>query len=124
MSTFQNNRILVVDDLFDNLLLLKLVLEAEGYDVETAADGQTAIAKIHESPPDLVLLDIMMPEMNGFEVTQQLRQSDDLPFIPILLITADQDVELNHSLEAGANDIIHKPIDFDELLHRVKNWCC
>jgi DNA-binding response OmpR family regulator len=120
---FQNYRILVVDDLQDNLFLLQTVLEAEGYDVDTASDGVTAIAKVKNSPPDLMLLDVMMPDMSGFEVAQQIRQHKDLPFIPILLVTAHDESSRVEGLNAGANDFIRKPIEFDELLARVRAFC-
>lgn len=123
MQPLQRSRILIVDDLADNLFLLQFVLEAEGYDVDTANDGKTAIARVLASPPDLLLLDVMMPDMNGFEVTQYLRRNDILPSTPILLITANQDISMTQALGVGANDYIRKPIVFDELLARVRTWC-
>ena len=83
----QTDCILVVDDLSDNSFLLQTVLENEGYQVEVANSGQAALDRIAEHPPELVLLDVMMPEMNGFEVTRQIRKNTHLPFIPILLVT-------------------------------------
>ncbi len=116
----QTFRILVVDDLSDNLFLLQTVLEAEGYEVETADNGNSALEKIEDSPPDLILMDVMMPGMNGYEVTQQIRQNSDLPFMPILLVTAYEDVNEIQGLALGANDFIRKPIEFDTLLSRVE----
>lgn len=113
------NRILAVDDVADNLFLLQTILEAEGYQVDTASDGEIALAKVKTTLPDLILLDVMMPRMNGYEVTQHIRQSDDLPFIPIILLTAHGEASITKGLKAGANDFIYKPIDFDELLERV-----
>jgi len=113
-------RILVVDDLADNLFLLQTVLETEGYEVDTADSGSSALAKIGAVPPDLLLLDIMMPDMNGFEVTRWIRQNDRLPFIPILLVTAHEEATAAQGLDVGANDFIRKPIDADELLARVR----
>lgn len=113
-------RILVVDDLMDNLFLLQTVLEAEGYNVELADNGQAALTKVQTSPPDLILLDVMMPDMNGYEVTQQIRQNPEVPYIPILLVTAYDEPKAVEGLNSGANDFIRKPIDFDELLARVK----
>jgi DNA-binding response OmpR family regulator len=115
-----NARILVVDDLADNLFLLQTLLEAEGYAVETADSGTIALTKIESTPPDLVLLDVMMPGMNGFEVTQKIRQNEELPFIPILLLTAYDQTSAAQGLNLGANDFIRKPINLDELLARVK----
>lgn len=115
-----NNRILVVDDLADNLFLLQTLLEAEGYCVETADSGAIALTKIESTPPDLVLLDVMMPDMNGYEVTRQIRQNAQLPFIPILLLTAHDQASATQGLNLGANDFIRKPINLDELLARIK----
>jgi CheY-like chemotaxis protein len=120
---FNNYQILVVDDLPDNLFLLKTLLEMEGYQVETAPSGNAALAKVETSPPDLMLLDIMMPDMTGYEVTQKIREAENLPFIPILLLTAHDESSRKQGLEVGANDFIRKPIEFDELLTRVKAFC-
>ena len=120
MLHFQSGRILVVDDLADNLFLLQVFLEAEGYEVDTADSGSLALDKITAFPPNLVLLDVMMPGMNGYEVTQRIRQNDRLPFIPILLITAHEEVTVSQGLDMGANDVIRKPINFEELLARIR----
>lgn len=114
------SRILVVDDLSDNLFLLQTVLEAEGYEVDTANNGSLALSKVEDSPPDLILLDVMMPDMNGYEVTQQIRQNENVPFIPILLVTAHEDADAMEGLALGANDFIRKPIEFDKLLARIR----
>ena len=116
----QAKRILVVDDIEDNLSLLQAILMEEGYEVDITKDGKSALAKIEASPPDLLLLDAMMPQMNGYEVTQRIRQNKNLPFIPILMITAYEDANVPEGLDLGANDFIRKPIDFDELMSRVK----
>ena len=113
-------RILVVDDLEDNLFLLQAVLQAEGYQVELANSGSAALTLVEVAPPDLILLDLMMPEITGLEVTQQIRQNVNLPYIPILLVTAYEETRAAEGLDMGANDFIRKPIDFDELLARVR----
>jgi CheY-like chemotaxis protein len=113
-------RILVVDDVSDNLFLLQTVLEAEGYEVDTADSGSSALAKVANSPPDLILMDVMMPDMNGYEVTRQIRQNQSIPFVPILLVTAHEDVNDVQGLALGANDFIRKPIEFDKLLARIE----
>lgn len=113
-------RILAVDDIEDNLSLLQAILMEEGYEVDITKDGKSALAKIEASPPDLLLLDAMMPQMNGYEVTQRIRQNKNLPFIPIIMITAYEDANVPEGLDLGANDFIRKPIDFDELMSRVK----
>lgn len=114
------HRILVVDDVADNLFLLQTVLEAEGYDIDTALDASLALAKIEASPPDLLLLDVMMPDMSGYEITQSIRQNDKLPLIPILLITAYDEASVVEGLKIGANGFIRKPIDFDLLLTKIR----
>lgn len=113
-------RILVVDDLTDNLFLLQMILEAEGYQVDTADSGSTALLKIENSPPDLILMDVMMPDMSGYEVTHQIRQNRNLPFMPILLVTAYDEADAIQGLALGANDFIRKPIEFDKLLSRIE----
>lgn len=114
------HRILVVDDVADNLFLLQTVLEAEGYDIDTALDASLALAMIEASPPDLLLLDVMMPDMSGYEITQSIRQNDKLPLIPILLITAYDEASVVEGLKIGANGFIRKPIDFDLLLTKIR----
>ncbi|NJO51343.1 MAG: response regulator transcription factor [Leptolyngbyaceae cyanobacterium RM2_2_4] len=112
-------QILVVDDVEDNLLLLQMFLEAEGYDVETADNGTAAIAKSKLSPRLICLLDVMMPDMNGYEVTRHIRHNQSLS-IPIMLVSAHDETNAIEGLELGADDFIRKPIDFDELLTRIK----
>ena len=115
-------RILVVDDHEDNVELLRARLEARGYDVEAAMDGQEALDKVHASPPDLILLDVMMPRIDGIEVTRQLKGDSSLPFIPIIMQTALETTEDKvEGLDAGADDYITKPINFAELEARVKS---
>ena len=116
----QAKRILVVDDTQDNLSLLEAILMEEGYEVDVANNGKLALAKIEASPPDLVLLDAMMPGMSGYEVTRRIRENKKLPFLPVLLITAYAEADIPQGLELGANDFIRKPIDFDELMARIK----
>lgn len=117
-----NHRILVVDDVADNLFLLQTVLETEGYAVETALDGKMALDKIESTDPDLVLLDIMMPELNGYEVTRRVRQSERFASLPIVLLTAYDESHHTPYQEIGANDLIRKPVDFDELLNKVSKY--
>ncbi|GET37161.1 response regulator [Microseira wollei] len=118
-SNRQAKRILVVDDIEDNLVLLQAILTDEGYEVDVAKNGKSALTKVETSPPDLVLMDAMMPGMDGYEVTRRIRQNKKLAFIPILMITAYEDAAAK-GLDLGANDFIRKPIDYDELLARVK----
>ena len=118
----RTERILVVDDHPDNVQVLRARLEARGYTVESAEDGQQALEQIHESPPDLILLDVMMPRMDGMEVLQRLKNDPSLPFIPIIMQTAlDSTDDFVLGLDAGADDYITKPINFRELEARVKS---
>lgn len=119
-TTIKVDYILVVDDLPDNYFLLQTVLENEGYQVEVADSGRAALDKIAINPPDLVLLDVMMPEMNGFEVTRRIRQNTSLPFIPVLLVTGYSEPTPADGFDAGADGFIRKPIDFDHLLNRIR----
>lgn len=111
-------RILVVDDDSEILDVLSRGLTFEGYDVETAENGEKAIARFKESAPDLVLLDVMMPGIDGLEVAREIRTMRDTP---ILMLTAkDAVTDKVAGLDAGADDYIVKPFEFEELLARVR----
>ncbi len=115
-------RILIVDDHEDNIELLRARLEARGYVIESAMDGEQALRCVEQSPPDLILLDVMMPRIDGFEVVRRLKANRSLPFIPIILQTALDSTEHKvEGLDAGADDYITKPINFAELEARVKS---
>ena len=114
--------VLVVDDSADNRFLVQTTLEYGGYEVALAENGKIALEKINQLQPDLILLDVMMPEMDGYEVTRRIRQNADLSsYIPILLITADERSSVVKGLDIGADDFIRKPVDVDELLARVRS---
>lgn len=117
----ENNKasILVVDDIHDNCFLLQTFLELEGYEVDTAESGTEAIAKIELNLPTLVLLDVMMPEMNGYEVVENIRQNLHLPNLPILLVTGMDISAIPLIEQTHVNGVIHKPVDFDQLLEKV-----
>jgi adenylate cyclase len=109
--------ILIVDDVADNLEILQLRLESRGYEVILAGDGEEALATIRERLPDLVLLDIMMPKLDGIEAVKMLKADPDLPFIPVILVTARADAkDVIAGLEAGADDYLTKPVD------HAANW--
>ena len=115
-------RILVIDDLPENVFLLKDRLEHEGYEVLTADCGNSGIEKATDEIPDLILLDVMMPDINGFEVCKTLVNDSRTSGIPILLVTAKTDAEdTKEGLDAGAFDYIKKPINKIELIARVKS---
>ena len=113
--------ILAVDDIPDNLLLVQLALEQEGYSVVLAHDGVSALKQIKQAPPSLILLDVMMPGMDGYEVTRRIRQDRNIPFIPILLVTAREESSLVQGLDAGADEFVRKPFQVEELQARVRS---
>ena len=113
-----NKKILVVDDEKPIADILKFNLEREGYSVELAYDGQEAIDKTHRCNPDLILLDIMLPKIDGFAVCKMLRQNYQTPII--MLTAKEEEVDKVLGLELGADDYITKPFSVRELLARVK----
>jgi two-component system sensor histidine kinase/response regulator len=119
-SEQRNQKILLVDDSADSLHLLQVTLKLKGYNVIIADSGAEALVKIAESPPDLVLLDVVMPDMDGYEVTRQIKHNSNLPFIPILLVTGSEKSSVVKGLDAGADEFICKPVDKKELLARVR----
>ena len=114
------NKLIIVDDSPDNIFIIKTILEEEGYQVSTAENGIDALSMIETSPPDLIIIDLMMLGMDGYEVTRRIRQNIALPFIPILLISAHDSPNVAKGLDLGANDFIRKPVTVDELLARVR----
>jgi CheY-like chemotaxis protein len=115
----QSYQILVVDDILDNLFLMQTVLEAEGYLVKTAVNGTIALRQFQNSPPDLILLDIMMPGLNGYEVAQRIRQ---VSTTPIVFMTAHDEFSMLPYSDIGVNALVRKPIDFDELLTKIADF--
>ncbi len=113
--------VLLVDDLPQNLRLLDAVLSPRGYEVRSADSGEEALRMIAESPPDLILLDILMPGIDGYEVCRKVREDPATAFLPIVMITASGDQEKILAIEAGADDFVAKPFDQAELLARVKS---
>ena len=114
-------RILVVDDIADNVEILRMRLESLGYEVVTAGDGEEALAAVHADPPDLILLDIMMPKIDGLEVVRRLKADTTLPFIPVVLVTAKAGPkDIIAGLDAGGDDYLTKPIDHGALVARVR----
>ncbi|HEX3243818.1 MAG TPA: response regulator [Chloroflexota bacterium] len=114
-------RILVVDDTPQNIRLLDAVLTPRGYDVIPATSGQEALNAVAERSPDLILLDIQMPVMDGYEVCRRIREEPATRALPIVMITAAGDQEKLRALEAGADEFIAKPFNQAELLARVKS---
>ena len=116
-----NARILVVDDIPENVRLLEAVLAAHGYDVITAHDGLAALDAVRSAQPDLILLDVMMPELDGYAVCRTLREEDETAVLPVIMVTSSSGGEKTRAIAAGADDFIPKPFDHEELLTRVRS---
>jgi two-component system alkaline phosphatase synthesis response regulator PhoP len=119
--------ILIVDDEPDFVMMLKQTLQDEGYTVEVAYNGVEAIQKVKQSPPDAIVLDIMMPEKDGYEVCSELKNDDRYADIPIILLTAVSDhvssSQYSHSqaLNVEADDYLFKPASFEEILASIRS---
>jgi adenylate cyclase len=115
-------RILAVDDAPENLEILRTRLQAHGYEVITAANGEEGLARARDSEPDLVLLDIMMPKLDGISVLKMLKEDATLRLVPVVLVTAKSDMrDVVAGLEAGADDYLVKPFDQSALIARVRS---
>ena len=121
MTVDEQASILVVDDLPQNVRLLEAILAPRGYRVAAAHSGREALTVVAEQPVDLVLLDILMPEMDGYAVCRALRAEPATSFLPVVMITASGEQEKVAAIEAGADDFIAKPFDQAELLARVRS---
>lgn len=122
MTDNKKHKILIVDDEPMNLKVISFILESDGYAYETAANGVEALEKTKSFSPDLICLDIMMPEMDGYEVCRRLKEDPSTQHIPVVMITALADKEARlKGLHSGANDFLTKPVDTSELILRAKN---
>jgi len=109
-------RVLVVDDNFVNVKLLEALLKSASYEVTTALNGEAALEEVRQARPDIMLLDVMMPGMDGYEVCRRIRESEKNTRLPVIMVTAlDKPADREMGIAAGADDFINKPLD-DTLL--------
>jgi len=113
-------KILIIDDEFPVGYLIKINLEAEGYQTTLALSGEEGLEKAKTSPPDLITLDVLMPEMDGFQVLETLKTDERLNSIPVIMISVINEIRKKRGLKMGATDYLVKPIDFDNLLNRIR----
>ena len=122
MTTIKKHKILIVEDNQENMDLLVYFLRPQGYEIVGVNDGLSAVHKVEEDPPDIILLDIMLPKMDGYEVCGKLKNDPETKFIPIIMLTALKELKDKvRALEVGADDFISKPFENVELLARVKS---
>ena len=121
MSSNGTPLVLVADDDADILRLVTLRLEYSGYEVMSAEDGEQALNAALGRAPDLALLDVMMPKLDGYQVTEQLRRNESTKHVPVILLTARvQEADIARGIEAGADDYVSKPFSTQELRDRVQ----
>lgn len=124
----EKKKILLIDDDPDFVEAVKVIVEAGGYDVKVAYDGQEGLEAVAEEKPDLIVLDVMMPVMNGHEACAKLKENKDTAEIPVILLTAVADRVTTSTythrdmLESEAEDYMPKPVEPKELLELIKNW--
>lgn len=121
MSEPRVPRVLIADDNPQGVELLEAYLSGTGYETQIAFDGEETLRKVHDWQPDLILLDVMMPKISGFEVCKRLKAAAQTANIVVLMVTAlDQHSDIDRAVEAGTDDFMTKPINKAELLLRVK----
>jgi len=119
----KRKKILIVDDEETILLVFKTHLNAAGYDVVTASSGKAGLAAMERESPDLVLLDVMMPEMNGFAVCRAIRENPAWKKVPVLMITGlHGDTDALEGRQSGATDFMTKPVDYNDLTKRITKF--
>ena len=118
----KENKILVVDDSTTNIVLLEAVLNEKGYTIQTALNAKEAYALIEKDPPDVILLDLLMPRISGFDFLKEIRSKETTKHIPVIVVSAVTDEEnIEKILAMGATDYIKKPIDLQYLVEKVES---
>jgi len=118
-----DNKVLIIDDESDMTMLLKIELETEGYDVSVANDGREGLEKVVAEKPDLVLLDVMMPEMDGYEVLEKIKGNPDIKDVYVIMLTAKGlEEEIQKGLDLGADDYVSKPFHSTLLVKKIKSF--
>lgn len=122
INTDASKIILVIDDSTTNIVLLEAVLNSKGYNIETALSAKEAFSIISKTPPNLILLDLLMPKMNGFDFLKEIKSNSQTSSIPIVVISALTDDEnVQKALELGAVEFVRKPVDIQNVIQLVKN---
>ena len=116
-------KILLVDDSATILMMERMILNKGPYDLVTATNGEEAVAKALHERPDLILMDVVMPKMNGFDACRRIRQEDPIRATPIIMVTTRGEVQnMETGFESGCNDYVTKPINTTELLTKLRNY--
>lgn len=117
----QKGTILVVDDSPTEVHVFKKILERQGYNILVAKDGREGVDLARQSHPDLILMDVVMPVLNGFQATRQLKNTEDTANIPVIMVTTkDQQTDINWGMRQGANEYLVKPVAPAELLSKIR----
>ncbi|MCU7852549.1 MAG: response regulator [Candidatus Thiodiazotropha sp. (ex Monitilora ramsayi)] len=117
----QTGTILVVDDSPTEVHIFKKILEKQGYSIVVAKDGREGVDMAKETHPDLILMDVVMPVLNGFQATRQLKNNEETADIPVIMVTTkDQKTDINWGMRQGANEYLVKPVAPAELLYKIK----
>jgi len=123
MEKMDKKRILIVDDQKDIVELIRFKLENEGFECLVAFDGEEGLQKAKKEDPDLILMDIMMPKINGYQVCRLLKSDENYKNIPIIMLSAkDQESDKFWGKESGADDYITKPFNFEELFQKIQGY--
>ena len=119
----QRKKILCVDDSATILMMERMILSKGPYDLVTASDGEEAVSKALAERPDLILMDIVMPRMNGFDACRRIRQEEAIRATPVIMVTTRGEVQnMENGFESGCNDYVTKPINATELLTKLRNF--